>query len=149
MKPIKPILTLCLLACLFIAPAAADNSTDLHTPIEGHPLNLTLAEVRENIKDIIQSNLRPDEKLTAQTEVLGMDARLLAYLNAEKDMETGEPIYPENIPVITTVLSWFGWATVTPDEPYNKEQGDAAYSAYLSRYVSEYKPTGTFGGPIE
>lgn len=148
MKPTHILTTLCLL-CLLIAPAAAADETELHTPIEGHPLNLTLAEVRENIKEIIQSNLRPDEKLTAQTEVLGMDARLKAYLAAEKDLETGEPIYPDNIPILTPILDWLGVWDATPEEPYNKEQGEAAYRLYLSTFVSEYKPTGDFGGPIE
>lgn len=156
MKKRYIILGAVLAVLLCICPAAADDAAKsyeisyLHTPLEDHPLNLTLYEIRTTISEIVSDlNLRPDERLQAQTEVLGMDARLLAYINAEKDEETGEPIYPENIPVITTVLSWFGWATVTPDEPYNKEQGEAAYSAYLSRYISEYKPTGQFGGPIE
>ena len=149
MKPTQIITTLCLL-CLLIAPAAAADSIDLHTPIETHPLNLTLHEIRETITEICSdTSLRPDEKLQAQTEVLGIDARLQAWLEAERDEETGEPIYPENIPVITPILSFFGLAKETPAEPYTQAEGEAAYQAYLDRYLAEYKPCGEFGGPIE
>ena len=149
MKPTHILTTLCLL-CLLIAPAAAADSIDLHTPIETHPLNLTLHEIRETITEICSdTSLRPDEKLQAQTEVLGMDARLQAWLEAEQDMETGELIYPENIPIVTPILSFFGLAKETPAEPYTQAEGEAAYSAYLDRYIAEYKPCGEFGGPIE
>lgn len=149
MKPTHILTTLCLL-CLLIAPAAAADSIDLHTPIETHPLNLTLHEIRETITEICSdTSMRPDEKLQAQTEVLGMDARLQAWLEAERDEVTGEPIYPENVPIVTPILSFFGLAKETPAEPYTQAEGEAAYSAYLSRFVSEYKPTGEFGGPIE
>lgn len=140
---------------LCICPAAADDTAKnytisyLHTPVEGHPLGLTLYEIRTTIEEIVQDKtLRPDEKLKAQTEALGMDARLMAWLEAERDEETGEPIYPENIPVITPILSFFGLAKETPAEPYTQAEGEAAYSAYLDRYVAEYKPCGEFGGPI-
>lgn len=149
MKPTHILTTLCLL-CLLIAPAAAADSIDLHTPIDTHPLNLTLHEIRETITEICSdTSLRPDEKLQAQTEVLGMDARLQAWLEAERDMETGEPIYPENVPIVTPILSFFGLAKETPAEPYTQAEGEAAYSAYLDRYIAEYKPCGEFGGPIE
>lgn len=149
MKPTHILTTLCLL-CLLTAPAAAADSIDLHTPIETHPLNLTLHEIRETITEICSdTSLRPDEKLQAQTEVLGMDARLQAWLEAERDMETGEPIYPENIPVITPILAFFGLAKETPEQPYTQAEGQAVYNAYLDRYVAEYKPTGEFGGPIQ
>ena len=149
MKPTHILTTLCLL-CLLIAPAAAADSIDLHTPIETHPLNLTLHEIRETITEICSdTSLRPDEKLQAQTEVLGMDARLQAWLEAERDMETGEPIYPKNIPIVTPILSFFGLAKETPTEPYTQAEGEAAYAAYLDRYLAEYKPSGEFGGPIE
>ena len=149
MKPTHILTTLCLL-CLLIAPAAAADSIDLHTPIESHPLNLTLHEIRETITEICSDTaLRPDEKLQAQTEVLGMDARLQAWLEAERDVETGEPIYSANIPIVTPILSFFGLAKQTPDEPYTQAEGEAAYSAYLDRYIAEYKPCGEFGGPIE
>lgn len=149
MKPTHILTTLCLL-CLLIAPAAAADSIDLHTPIDTHPLNLTLHEIRETIAEICSdTSLRPDEKLQAQTEVLGMDARLQAWLEAERDEETGEPIYSKNIPVITPILSFFGLAKETPAEPYTQAEGEAAYAAYLDLYLSLYKPTGTFGGPIE
>ena len=149
MKPTHILTTLCLL-CLLIAPAAAADSIDLHTPIETHPLNLTLHEIRETITEICSdTSLRPDEKLQAQTEVLGMDARLQAWLEAERDEVTGEPIYPENIPIVTPILSFFGLAKETPAEPYTQAEGEAAYSAYLDRYFAEYKPCGEFGGPIE
>lgn len=78
-----------------------------------------------------------------------MDARLQAWLEAERDEETGEPIYPENIPIVTPILSFFGLAKETPAEPYTQAEGEAAYSAYLDRYFAEYKPCGEFGGPIE
>ena len=149
MKPTHILTTLCLL-CLLIAPAAAADSIDLHTPIETHPLNLTLSEIRETITEICSdTSLRPDEKLQAQTEVLGMDARLQAWLEAERDEETGEPIYSANIPIVTPILSFFGLAKETPAEPYTQAEGEAAYSAYLDRYLAEYKPCGEFGGPIE
>ena len=149
MKPTHILTTLCLL-CLLIAPAAAADSIDLHTPIDTHPLNLTLHEIRETITEICSdTSLRPDEKLQAQTEVLGMDARLQAWLEAERDEETGEPIYPENIPIVTPILSFFGLAKETPAEPYTQAEGEAAYAAYLDLYLSSYKPTGEFGGPIE
>ena len=149
MRPTHILTTLCLL-CLLIAPAAAADSIDLHTPIETHPLNLTLHEIRETITEICSdTSLRPDEKLQAQTEVLGMDARLQAWLEAERDMKTGEPIYSANIPIVTPILSFFGLAKETPAEPYTQAEGEAAYAAYLDRYLAEYKPTGTFGGPIE
>ena len=149
MKPTHILTTLCLLS-LLITPAAAADSIDLHTPIESHPLNLTLSEIRETITEICSdTSLRPYEKLQAQTEVLGMDARLQAWLEAERDEETGEPIYPENIPIITPILSFFGLAKETPAEPYTQAEGEAAYSAYLDRYIAEYKPCGDFGGPIE
>ena len=148
MKPTHILTTLCLI-CLLIAPAAAADSIDLHTPIETHPLNLTLHEIRETITEICSdTSLRPDEKLQAQTEVLGMDARLQAWLEAERDEVTGEPIYPENIPIVTPILSFFGLAKETPAEPYTQAEGEAAYSAYLDRYIAEYKPSGEFGGPI-
>lgn len=141
---------------LCICPAAADDAAKnytisyLHTPVEGHPLGLTLYEIRTTVEEIVQDKtLRPDEKLQAQTETFGMDARLKAYLDAEKDLETGEPIYPDNIPILTPILDWLGIWDATPEEPYNKEQGEAAYSLYLSTFVSEYKPTGDFGGPIQ
>ena len=149
MKPTHILATLCLL-CLLIAPAAAADSIDLHTPIETHPLNLTLHEIRETIIEICSdTSLGPDEKLQAQTEVLGMDARLQAWLEAERDEQTGEPIYPKNIPIVTPILSFFGLAKETPAEPYTQAEGEAAYSAYLDRYIAEYKPCGEFGGPIE
>ena len=145
MKPTHILTTLCLL-CLLIAPAAAADSIDLHTPIETHPLNLTLHEIRETITEICSdTSLRPDEKLQAQTEVLGMDARLQAWLEAERDEQTGEPIYPENIPIVTPILSFFGLAKETPTEPYTQAEGEAAYSAYLLRFQSEYRPTGPVG----
>lgn len=155
MKPkhiylITGLLVMALIVFCFIAPAAAADSIDLHTPIETHPLNLTLHEIRETITEICSdTSLRPDEKLQAQTEVLGMDARLQAWLEAERDEVTGEPIYPENIPIVTPILSFFGLAKETPAEPYTQAEGAAAYSAYLDLYLSSYKPTGSFGGPIE
>lgn len=149
MKPTH-ILTIFCLLCLLIVPAAAADSIDLHTPISTHPLNLTISEIRETITEICSdTSLRPDEKLQAQTEVLGMDARLQAWLEAERDKETGEPIYPENIPIVTPILSFFGLAKETPAEPYTQAEGEAAYQAYLDRYLAEYKPCGEFGGPIE
>lgn len=129
----------------FVAYQGAD-SIDLHTPIETHPLNLTLHEIRETITDICSdTSLTSDEKLQAQTEVLGMDARLKAWLEADRDEETGEPIYSENIPIITPIFSFFGLAKETPAEPYTQAEGEAAYRAYLDRYIVEYKPTGLVG----
>lgn len=163
MKPTHTLLTLCLLACLIIAPAAAvppeeNTHAKPHIPADNeiakhHPLGWTHGKIRETIAEVVaDKNLRPHQKLQAQTEALGMDARLLAWLEAERDMETGEPIgepiYPKNIPVITPILSFFSLAKETPAEPYTQAEGEAAYSAYLDRYLAEYKPCGEFGGPI-
>ena len=148
MKPTHILTTLCLL-CLLIAPAAAADSIDLHTPIETHPLNLTLHEIRETITEICSdTSLRPDEKLQAQTEVLGMDARLQAWLEAERD-ELGEPIYSMNIPVITPILSFFGLIKQTPDEPYTQAEGLAVWEEYHQRYIEEYQSTGKFGEVVK
>ena len=51
--------------------------------------------------------------------------------------------------IVTPILSFFGLAKETPAEPYTQAEGEAAYSAYLDRYLAEYKPCGEFGGPIE
>ena len=154
------LLTLCLIVCLLAAPAAAvppDENTHAkpHKPADNeiakhHPLGWTHGKIRETIAEVVaDKNLRPHQKLQAQTEALGMDVRLMAWLEAERDMETGEPIYPENIPIITPILSFFGLAKETPKQPYTQAEGEAVYSAYLDRYVAEYKSTGDFGGPIE
>ena len=159
MKPTHTLITLCLIICLLAAPAAAvppDENTHAkpHKPADNeiakhHPLGWTHGKIRDTIAEVVaDTKLKPHEKLQAQTEALGMDARLLAWLEAERDMETGEPIYPKNIPVITPILSFFGLAKETPAEPYTQAEGEAAYSAYLDRYVAEYKPCGEFGGPI-
>lgn len=156
MKPTHTLLTLCLIFCLLAAPVAAvppeeNTHAKPHKPADNeiakhHPLGWTHGKIRETIAEVVaDKNLRPHQKLQAQTEALGMDARLLAWLEAERDMETGEPIYPENIPIITPILSFFGLAKETPAEPYTQAEGEAAWAAYHLRMMQEYKPTGPFG----
>ena len=138
MKPkhiilITALLTTALFAFAFIAPATADTTTQIENAV---------------VEIINNDELSPIEKLEEQTKVFGMDLRLKMWLEAPRDEETGEPIYDDYIPVITPVLSFLGLSDAI-ENPYTQAEGEAAYAAYLDLYLSSYKPTGTFGGPIE
>lgn len=160
MKPkhliiLTALLTAALILFAAAAPAgAADSATnstlpaDETAPITTHPERLSLQDIRERIADIITDATKSSaEKLEEQTKIMGMSAKLKLYLEAPKDEETGEPVYDEYIPVLTPILSFFGLSD-TIENPYNKEEGEAAYSAYLETFINTYQPTGEFGGPI-
>lgn len=139
MKPkhiitITALLTAFLILFAFLAPAAAAES----------PVEIIMEEVRNIIED---TGLNPAEKLEEQTKVFGMDLRLKLWLEAPRDEETGEPIYDDYIPVISPVLSFLGLSDAI-ENPYTEEEGQAAYAAYLEKYMAFYRPTGEFGGPI-
>ena len=77
-----------------------------------------------------------------------MDARLQAWLDAPRDDETGEPIYPANILVITPILATFGLVKETPSEPYTQDEGQKAWDAYHALWLETYVPSGAFGEVI-
>lgn len=159
MKP-KHLIPILLCLCLLLAaPAAAEETPQslvdkitvgLNTPIPYHPYGFTLSDVREAV-NIVHSDtsLRPDEKTDAISVACGMDEKLLAWLNAERDEETGEPIYNTRIPVLTPLLAAIGIWEDVPSEPYTEEEGQAHWDAYLYTWQQTYKPTGQFGGVIE
>ena len=159
MKPIKPILTLCLIACLLITPAAAADTTSIaekhpavinpNTPLQHHPLGYSLNDVRAAVAEIhADKTLKPMQKMQAHTEACGMDARLQAWLDAPRDKETGEPIYSANIPVITPILATFGLVKTTPSEPYTQDEGQKVWDAYHTLWLETYVPSGAFGEVI-
>ena len=130
------LITFCLLACLLIAGVGIGTATaDEH---------VTAAEIKQAIAGIIaNADLRPHEKLEAQTKAIGWNDKLEKFMSAERDQETGEPIYGE-IPVITPLARTIG----LEDTPYTKAEGEAAWDAYLVNYVANYQSCGNFGGPI-
>lgn len=155
----KHILTILCLALLLLAVPAAADSTDNqttpliinpNTPLHYHPHGFTLAEIRESVRAIsADTTLRPSEKLMAQTAACGLDNRLQAWLEAERDEETGEPNYGIRIPILTPILATFGLSPDIPDEPYTEDEGRDVWTSYHYVWISSYKPTGSFGGSIE
>lgn len=140
MKPkhiiiLTTLLTAFLILFAFLAPATAAES----------PVEIIMEEVRNIIED---TELNPAEKLEEQTKVFGMDLRLKLWLEAPRDEETNEPIYDDYIPVISPVLSFLGLSDAI-ENPYTQEEGEAAYDRYLETFITFYRPTGQFGGPIE
>ena len=113
-----------LAACITPAIAAGDN-------------------IDAEISAIVNDNSKTSEqKLAEQCQVFGWDYKLSLYVNAEKDEETGEPIYTktENS-AIDYIMSVFGVTELVPDELYDTAAGDAAYLAYLENYCAHYQPT--------
>lgn len=122
----------------------------LNKEIALHPQKLSLSEIRVNIDSIISdSSLKPLVKLEKQSEAMGMDAKLKAWLEAPRDEETGEPIYDEKIPVVGDVMAFFGLGNEVPSDPYTQQEGLDAWNQYHALMMSEYKPTGAFGEVIE
>lgn len=151
MKPTHILTALCLLSLLIAPAAAADSIVNPHTPLLYHPHGFTVADIRDTIEDILaNTDLSPFGKLQAQTEALGMDSRLSAWLYAERDKDTGEPIYDTGIPIISGLLSIFGISTPSaPENPYSEDEGRKVWEEYHATFLNEYKPTGEFGGPIK
>lgn len=153
-KHITRTIFLLLAALLIIAPAAAADVQQEKITLKDHPLGLTtLTEIKSHVAEILsRADLRPHEKLEQQTVIFGMDDRLSAWLTAERDSETGEIKYDSGlyIPVVTPVLEFFGLtkSAKAPENPYTEEEGKKAWEQYHKVYLTEYKPSGDFGGPI-
>lgn len=146
------LLTLCLLCLLIMAPAAAADVQLEKITLKDHPLGITtLSEIKSHVAEILsRADLRPHEKLEQQTVIFGMDDRLSAWLTAERDSETGEIKYDSGlyIPVITPALEFLGLTKSAPKNPYTEEEGKKMWEQYHAVYLTEYRPTGDFGGPI-
>lgn len=134
MKP-KHIILITLLACLFAGVGIGSAIADEH---------VSTADIKQAIAGIMaNADLRPHEKLEAQTQVIGWNDKLEKFMSAERDQETGEPIYDE-IPLITPLARTIG----IEETPYTKAEGEAAWDVYLVNYVAYYQSCGNFGGPI-
>jgi hypothetical protein len=147
MKSKLTILIFGLCLCFCIAPISAAEADEYNSEL--HPYGYTLDDIRANVAEFINDmSFSSSEKLALQTEAFGFDARLDAWLNAERDEETGEIQYDTYIPVITPIMQIFGWGQTAIRNPYTEEEGAAVWNQYLKTYITEYKPSGDFGGPI-